>query len=175
MVDAADNSGAISIYLGDRGYASFNSFAHVIENNQYFLIRCTDKKTESLLGYSLEHVKELDCHVDRILSRSESKKLRTRPELTDQYRHVCKEVPMGYLDHNRVEYDISLRVVRFEIAPGCFEKLITNLPKDEFNLGDFKDLYHLRWSVENSFRDIKYSLCLKDLHSKKYEYIVQEI
>ena len=40
---------------------------------------------------------------------------------------------------------------------------------------DFKDLYHMRWDEENSFRDLKYPLCLKAFHSKKYEYIVQEI
>ncbi len=33
----------------------------------------------------------------------------------------------------------------------------------------------MRWNEENSFRDLKYPLCLKALHSKKYEYIVQEI
>lgn len=38
------------IYLCDRGYASYNSFAHVIENGQFFLIRCTDAKTEKILG-----------------------------------------------------------------------------------------------------------------------------
>lgn len=29
--------------------------------------------------------------------------------------------------------------------------------------------------IENSFRDLKYPLCLKAFHSKKYEYIVQEV
>ena len=33
----------------------------------------------------------------------------------------------------------------------------------------------MRWDEENSFRDLKYPLCLKAFHSKKYEYIVQEI
>ena len=40
---------------------------------------------------------------------------------------------------------------------------------------DFKAHYHLRWQEENSFRDLKYSLCLKAFHSKKYDYIVQEV
>ena len=35
-----------TIYLCDRGYASYNSFAHVIENGQFFLIRCTDKRQQ---------------------------------------------------------------------------------------------------------------------------------
>ena len=82
---------------------------------------------------------------------------------------------MDYLDDSRQEYDISLRVVRFEIEPGSYENIITNLPDIEFDFEDFKDLYHMRWDEENSFRDLKYPLCLKAFHSKKYEYIVQEI
>ncbi|SHK37478.1 transposase [Hespellia stercorisuis] len=76
MVDAADATDPATIYICDRGYASFNDFAHVIENDQSFLIRCTDKKTESLLGFSLDGIREIDCHVDRILSGSRSKKNR---------------------------------------------------------------------------------------------------
>ena len=82
---------------------------------------------------------------------------------------------MDYIDDSRKEYDITFRVVRFEITPGCFENIITNLPDLEFDFEDFKELYHLRWNEENSFRDLKYPLCLKAFHSKKYEYIVQEI
>lgn len=175
MVDAADKADPPTVYFCDMGYAAYNNFAHVIENGQYFLIRCNDKKSEGILGYPLDNVRELDCHVDRILSRSQSKKKMTRPEQADCYRHVCQSVVMDYIDGNRTEYDISLRVIRFEIKEGCFENIITNLPDIEFDFEDFKDLYHLRWSEENSFRDIKYPLCLKALHSKKYDYIVQEV
>lgn len=82
---------------------------------------------------------------------------------------------MDYLTDDRAEYNISVRVVRVELSEGCFENIIPNLPDIEFDIGNFKDLYHLRWTEENSFRDIKHPLCLKALHSKKYEYIVQEI
>lgn len=94
----------------------------------------------------------------------------SRPELAANYRYICADVPMDYLTDNRCEYDISLRIVRFETAPGVFVNLITNLSDHEFGLGDFKELYHLRWCQENAYRDIKYPLCLRALHSKKYEY-----
>ena len=55
------------------------------------------------------------------------------------------------------------------------ENLITNLPDIEFDLNDFKELYHLRWNEETAYRDLKYPLCLKAFHSKKYDYIVQEV
>lgn len=157
------------------GYASYNNFAHVIEHGQFFLIRCNDKRLKGILGRPTESLKEVDCHVERILTRTQSRKKRSRPDLSDRYRFICQSCPMDYLDDSRQEYDISLRVVRFEIAPGSYENIITNLPDIEFDFEDFKDLYHMRWNEENSFRDLKYPLCLKAFHSKKYEYIVQEI
>lgn len=175
MVDAAGNKGGPTVYFADMGYASYNNYAHVIENGQFFVIRCNDKRLEGILGRPVDDLREIDCHVERILTRTQSKKKRTRPELSDRYRYICQSVPMDYIDDSRKEYDITFRVVRFEITPGCFENIITNLPDLEFDFEDFKELYHLRWNEENSFRDLKYPLCLKAFHSKKYEYIVQEI
>lgn len=175
MVDVAGCSGPPTIYFADMGYASYNNFAHVIEHGQFFLIRCNDKRLKGILGRPTESLKEADCHVERILTRTQSRKKRSRPGLSDRYRFICQACPMDYLDDSRQEYDISLRIVRFEIAPGSYENIITNLPDTEFDFEDFKDLYHMRWNEENSFRDLKYPLCLKAFHSKKYEYIVQEI
>lgn len=175
LVDAADVNDPKTVYFCDMGYASYNNFAHVIEKGQFFLIRCNNKKAKGILGFSLDNIKELDVHVDRILSRTHSKKKRSRPELEENYRFVCRSVAMDYLTDDQLEYDISLRVVRIEISKGCFENIITNLPDLEFDLDDFKDLYHLRWGIENSFRDIKLPLCLEAFHSKKYKYIVQEV
>lgn len=174
MVDRCDAQNPV-IYLGDRGYASYNNFAHIIENGQFFLIRCTDVKTERILGFPLEGVKALDYHVERILSRSRSKKKCLHPESVEQYRHVCQNVPMDYLTEDQPEYRISLRIIRIEISDGCYANLITNLPDVEFDLNDFKDLYHLRWDEETAYRDLKYPLCLKAFHSKQYKYIVQEV
>ncbi len=175
LVDAAGNDGTPTVYFADMGYASYNNFAHVIENGQFFLIRCNDKRLKGILGHSVAGLKEMDTWVQRILIRTQSKKKYSRPELSERYRFICSTVPMDYINENRSEYDISLRIIRFEIAPGCFENIITNLPEQEFKFEDFKDLYHMRWDEENSFRDLKYPLCLKAFHSKKYDYIVQEI
>ncbi len=175
MVDAAGNDGPPTVYFADMGYASYNNFAHVIENGQFFLIRCNDKRLRGILGRPIEDLKEMDCRVERILTRTQSKKKHSRPDLPERYRHICQAVPMDYINDSHTEYDISLRVVRFEISPGCFENIVTNLPEQEFDFEDFKGLYHMRWNEENSFRDLKYPLCLKAFHSKKYDYIVQEI
>ena len=75
-------------------------------------------------------------------------------------------------------YSLMMALIEYSCAgTGLFtyENIATNLPEEEFKAEDFKALYHLRWQEENSFRDLKYSLCLKVFHSKKYDYIVQEI
>lgn len=174
MVDRAQDNHPV-IYICDRGYASYNNFAHIKEKHQFFLIRSTDVKTEKLLGFSLNGVKELDYHVDRILTRSNSMKKRLQPDREKDYRYVCKNVPIDFITEEQPEYEMSLRIVRVEVTEGNFVNLVTNLPDNEFDMDDLKELYHLRWDEETAFRDIKYPLCLKAFHSKKYEYIEQEV
>lgn len=174
MVDRSESDTPV-IYLCDRGYASYNAFAHVIENGQFFVMRCTDDKTEKILGFPLDNIRQLDYHVERILSRSQSKKKRLHPEQEEQYRFVCKNVPMDYITQGHPEYRLSLRIIRIELSDSCYENLITNHPELDFDFDDLKDLYCLRWDEETSFRDLKYPLCLKAFHSQKYEYIIQEV
>lgn len=72
----ADRTGADTpvFYLCDKGYASYNVFAHVIENSQFFLIRCTDAKTEKILGFPLDKAAELDTILTGSYSGHKSKK-----------------------------------------------------------------------------------------------------
>ena len=62
---------------------------------------------------------------------------------------------------------IECRVVRFKISDDTYESIITNLDESEFNIQDIKELYHLRWEIETSYRELKYHLDLNALHSKK--------
>ena len=76
----------------------------------------------------------MDRWADVILTRSNSKKLRQHPELESMYRCICKAVPFDFITDNRSEYCMRLRVVRFQIAEGVYENIITNLPEKEFSL-----------------------------------------
>ena len=176
MVDSADVSeNSKIIFFGDRGYTSYNNFAHVIEKGQFFLIRCNDKRASGMLGYSVDSLPAFDENVNLILTRSKAVKNYSRPEMLSAYRYVYQNAPMDYLNDTTTEYDMAFRLLRIQLDNGTYENIATNLPRDEFKAEDFKSLYHLRWNEENSFRDLKYPLCLKSFHSKKYEYIVQEV
>ena len=47
--------------------------------------------------------------------------------------------------------------------------------KGAIQLEEIKELYHKRWGIETSFRELKYAIGLSALHSKKRESIKQEI
>ncbi len=44
----------------------------------------------------------------------------------------------------QTKYPITLRVLRFQISKNSYENIITNLPPEEFPVGEIKQLYHLR-------------------------------
>lgn len=70
---------------------------------------------------------------------------------------------------------MRLRVVRFRIAEGTYENIITNLPEDKFPPQELKALYNLRWNIELSFRDLKQTIAAEQFHCKSREYIGMEI
>ncbi len=84
-------------------------------------------------------------------------------------------MPFDFITDSCPEYRMQLRVLRFQIAEGVFENLITNLPSDEFSLEQIKHIYHLRWGQETSFRDLKHTIGTTNFHSKSPEYIEFEI
>ena len=44
-----------------------------------------------------------------------------------------------------------------------------------FPVEKIKEIYHLRWGIETSFRELKYAIGLTSFHSRKVDYIKQEI
>ena len=65
-----------------------------------------------------------------------------------------------------IDYSIKLRIVRIQITESTSENIITNLPED-ITVIDLKRIYRMRWGIETSFRNLKYSIGAVDFHSKK--------
>ncbi|MBO4393561.1 MAG: transposase, partial [Spirochaetales bacterium] len=78
-----------------------------------------------------------------------------------------------FLDFRRLA--LTFRVVRFQLDTGEWETLVTSLPRTEFPLMALKDLYHLRWGIENAFRELKYDIGLNNFPAKREDFIIQEI
>lgn len=163
------------IIIADRGFASYNVFAHAFEKGIDFVIRAKDLNVARMLR--IDKLPDFfDTTVEFILTRTTSKKKYLHPELEEQYRYICKSVSFDYIGNGlQDEYRMKLRIVRFEVADGIFENIITSLPVQEFSSEELLELYGLRWKIEVSFRDLKHTINTLNFHSKKIQYIEQEI
>ena len=164
------------LFIADRGYCSLNVFAHAIENNAFFLIRARDSESpasRSLLStLTLPDTPEFDVVFERWLTRKNTKKVKTEPEV---YKHIGNRL-FDYLEpKSNSLYYICFRIVRFQLPTGGYETIYTNLPREDFTHEELREIYHMRWGIETSFRDIKYAAGLLFFHSKKKELVLQEI
>lgn len=175
MVERYPSSYApVSLFIADRGYSSYNVFAHIIEKGSFFLIRTKDKGRKGMVnGLPLPGTKEFDCTVCLNLIRSQAKSVKSTP---GNNRFIGKGISFDYVEYGSHEiYPISLRIIRFRLSDGSYECIVTNLPADTFPPEEIKKLYHLRWGVETAFRELKYTVGLVNFHCKKAEFIIQEI
>ena len=175
MVDR-DDATVPTIYIADRGYESYNVMAHIIEKGQKFVIRVKDIGGNGIASRLKLHCEgAIDMDVSLLFTRKQTKMAK---ETLDYLPHnvIFDYLPSSCRETAEcVSYPLSFRLVRFEIDTGKYELLATNLTREEFSIGELKNLYALRWGIETSFRNLKYSLALSYFHSKKTEYISQEI
>lgn len=163
-----------NVYIGDRGYCSYNNMVHVIESGQYFLFRTKDIHSKGLVGnFGFPEEDSFDIRVSVTLTRSNSKKI----SVTDGYRRfIDKASSFDYIEYGSLDtYSLSFRIVRFPLSDNTYECIVTNLPEDEFPIEEIKKLYYRRWGIETSFRKLKYTIGLSNFHAYKSEYVMQEI
>ena len=165
-----------TIFIADRGYESYNNLAHVIEKGASFLFRIKDINSSGILSGSkdkLPTTEEFDTTLSLILTRKWTNEVLNHPEI---YRRFRNKNSFEFLDlDEHAYYDMNLRVLRFPISETEYECVITNLPAEDFTADEVKKLYAMRWGIETSFRELKYAVGLTSFHSKKREYIIQEI
>lgn len=175
MVDRYNGNNK-TIFITDRGYESYNNIAHVIEKGTYFLFRCKDISSNGIIASSKDKLPTtdiFDCHLSLILTRKWTNEILNNRDI---YRHFRNAHSFDFLDlDEHILYNMNLRVVRFPISDNEYECILTNLPDNEFSIDEIKELYALRWGIETSFRELKYAVGLACFHSKKREYIIQEI
>lgn len=162
-----------SLFIFDRGYESYPLMAHISSLGQFFVIRAKDNHTGGILkGIVLPEEDEYDFSFNKICVARWRVKYDAAPEL---YHRVHYSATSYFLNASVKEYQLAFRIVRFRLDNGSYECLLTNLPKEEFDLAALKDVYRMRWGIETSFRYLKHTIGLLYFHSKKIESIEQEI
>lgn len=85
---------------------------------------------------------------------------------------LCKKVltvPLIFFLQKKSEptviYELPIRIGRFKISDDSYEVIATNLSEDLFSSDDLKMLYSMRWGIETSFRDLKYTVGLRYFHA----------
>jgi len=95
MVDRYHNdTDAKTIFIADRGFSSYNVFAHVIEKGEYFLIRSKDRDRKGILvtfPYLIQ--KSLTCP---LVSCQQTKKTKAHPEIC---RFVSKDMSFDFAEY----------------------------------------------------------------------------
>lgn len=163
-----------TIFTADRGYESYNLLAHVQERGMKYLIRVKDPSSCGILkSLHLPVGQAFDRHFHLLLTRKQTGQVKANPDL---YRILPKKARFDFCDlHHTLFYPLSFRVTSVQIAPGKFEYLLSNLDPDVFPPLRLKQLYRMRWDIETSFRHLKHTIGLTHFHSKKAEFISQEI
>lgn len=162
-----------TIFIADRGYENYNLFAHVEKSGMYYLVRVRDVDSNGILsGLKLPKEECFDIHVSYTLTTKQTKEVKADKE---KFKIVPHTSTFDYLTDECKFYDISFRIARFPISEDSFECVITNLPENEFDSVELKKLYQMRWGIETSFRELKYAIGLTHFHSKKTDFIKQEI
>ena len=173
-----------AIVIMDRGYEAYNNMAHIQEKGWFYLIRIKDfgqHKTGILHGLELPDVDEFDEYIDLKLSRKQTNEMKQLFQKKNACRRIAHNKTFDYLPAKSkksdatVLYHLPFRIVRFPISEDSYEVVVTNLDAEEFPPEELKKLYGMRWGIETSFRDLKYSVGLLHFHSKKVEFILQEI
>ena len=179
LCDMVDHSTiANAIVLADRGYESFNNLAHLQEKGWKFLIRIKNGSNGIASGLDLPDTDEFDMSLSLNLSNKGSNAMKALYKDKNHYRFITNPSTFDYLPSKSKKadpvhiYTLNFRILRVKISDSLYETFLTNL---DFPFDEFKSLYALRWGIESSFRDLKYTVGLSSFHSKKVEHILQEI
>lgn len=168
-----------TIIIADRGYEGYNTLMHLYRTkNVDFMCRAkhgagayrciarlpmTEFDKDVTFEVTTTQTNE-DKKNNRIFLQTGSKKGKKNSSKTSITRWDF-ESPCRF----------RFRVVRFMLDTGEYETIITSLSRKEFPISEIKQLYHLRWGIETSFRELKYYVGLINLHSRKDDLIEQEI
>lgn len=160
------------ILVADRGYENYNVMAHAINKGWKFVIRIKDISSNGIASeIKLPKSDTFDTDISITFTRRQTKESK---KAGYKFMPTCQA--FDYLPvKSKDTYTMKFRIVRFSISDGSYEVLATNLNRFDFSINELKEIYHLRWGIETSFRELKYAIGLTSFHARKVDYIKQEV
>lgn len=170
-----------TLFIADRGYESYNVIAHFLCREKVdFLLRVKQDRS-AMREIAKLPMTELDTDIEFSITTTQ-----TNEDKKNGYIFLQTGSKKGKTNSPKTRitrwefshinpFPMKFRVARFMLDTGEYETLITSLPRETFSLTDLKELYHMRWGIETSFRQLKYSVGLIHLHGKCDEFVEQEI
>lgn len=170
LIDMLPNVSDKSIIILDRGYESYNVFAHIENINSHYVMRVKDIASNGISsGLNLP-----DDEFDKTITVHISNFQRKAYKVLPNYKYSPSIARFDFSNEDNPVCSLTFRIVRIRLSEGQYQCVITNL-SDDFSPSDLKYLYKLRWGIETSFRELKYSVGLVNFHAKKKDSIIQEI
>lgn len=162
-----------SIVIADRGFEVYHLFEVCQELDQKYIIRVKEPLNGGILyGTGLDNIDFIDENIQLNVSRTMGNHLMKLPGYS---KCISYGVKLDHIKSFDDTYTFHFRLIKIQLFDGNYEYLLTNLNKDEFTTKELKELYHMRWGIESSFRELKYALGLLSFHSSKLENTMQEV
>ena len=156
-----------SIIVLDRGFCSVGLIYDCIQNGVDICVRMRLRWLDCINNLPNE---EIDQVKDYTFTTHQNK----------QTMNLKKEGKISFVHQSDVSFTdtvtFTLRVVKFQLDNGDWETLVTTITDQKrFPLDKMKALYKLRWSVETSYRFLKYRIGMIKLHARKLNAVTLEL
>ena len=171
-----------ALLMGDRGYSAMNLMEHIHRKpglDYLFRVKngwISELRKLPMVDFDIDISFEL-----RTTQRKEDLALYRRGEAKLIYgpSKFGKTKKLEQWDF-KSPFTMKLRVVRFKLSDtgdpsNQYETIVTSLDRNQFTPEELKKLYHMRWGIETSFRELKYAIGLSQIHTKKDTAAMQEV
>ena len=170
---------AKTLIISDRGYEGYNTIMHLYRANNVDFICRVKHGTGGFRCIAKLPMMELDIDVSDEITTTQKNEDKARNRIYLQIKSKKDKISSPKTRIARWDFEspcaFTFRVVCFMLETGEYETVITSLNRNHFPASEIKKLYHMRWGIETSFRQLKYNVGLVNLHSKKDVFVEQEI
>ncbi|KKL75224.1 hypothetical protein LCGC14_2057010 [marine sediment metagenome] len=142
------------LILYDRGYPCFSLYADHKKRNSQFVMRLAKNWSKETIAFETSNARDKTIEI---------------------YPHR-PETKQRCLDNNVSTESVKVRLLKVKLPTGEDELLITSLlDKSAHPLGVFKDLYSLRWGIEEDYKTKKVWMEYENFSGKSAESVLQDI